>query len=298
SFHYAEGSGRISLGSGLETPVEPSINGSELQFHLPEIPAGATARLLYRVRIGANAAEGDQVNTAIAVGVFPSGEKTTSARARAIVRVSAGVFSTRQAIVGRVFVDTNGNQEFDDQDRPMPGVRLYLTNGQSVITDSAGLYNFPSLGDGPQVISLDPVSVPPGYKLTDGGRESGKGWTRLLRTPIGGGALLRQNFILKKLATSSTTEVSKPQIAPPVQPVPSASADASNRQTEKGPGTYEIASTETIAAVPPGEVQIISPAPDSVSMTPGAQVEVRTAIDWTARLEVNGEQVSEKNIGV
>src|SRR5262249_20643204 len=77
SFHYAEGSGRISLGSGLETPVEPSINGSELQFHLPEIPAGATARLLYRVRIGANAAEGDQDNTAIAVGVFPSGEKTT-----------------------------------------------------------------------------------------------------------------------------------------------------------------------------------------------------------------------------
>ena len=46
------------------------------------------------------------------------------------------------------------------------------------------------------MISLDPVSLPPGYALTDGGRESGKGWTRLLRTPVGGGALLRQNFVL------------------------------------------------------------------------------------------------------
>src|SRR5215471_15044299 len=298
SFHYADGSALISIGNAPPQPIQPQISDNQLQFQIAEIPHGATAHLLYRVRIGANVREGDQTNTAYATGIFPSGERTKSPTASAIVTVSAGVFSTRQVIVGRVFVDTNGNSQFDAGDRPMPGVRLYLSNGQSVITDSAGMYNFPSLGDGPQVISLDPVSLPPGYVLTDGGHESGKGWTRLLRTPVGGGALLRQNFALKKLATSSTTEVSKPQIAPPVQPVPSALADASNRQTEKGPGTYEIASTETIAAVPPGEVQIISPAPDSVSMTPGAQVEVRTAIDWTARLEVNGEQVSEKNIGV
>src|SRR6185369_18030229 len=144
----------------------------------------------------ANASDGEQTNVAIASGIFPSGEKTTSATARAGVRVSAGVFSSRQVIVGRVFVDTNGNQHFDDDDRPMPGVRLYLSNGQSVITDSEGLYNFPSLGDGPQVISLDPVTVPQGYALTDSGRVSGKAWTRLLRTPIGGGGMLRQNFAL------------------------------------------------------------------------------------------------------
>src|SRR5205807_3168557 len=157
---------------------------------------GATAKLLYRVLIGANALEGDQANTAVASGLFLSGERTTSAVARAVVRVSAGVFSTRQVIVGRVFVDTNGNNQFDQSDRPMPGVRLYLSNGQSVITDSAGMYNFPSLGDGPQVISLDPVTVPTGYALSDSGRKSGNSWTRLLRTPIGGGSLLRQNFAL------------------------------------------------------------------------------------------------------
>ena len=92
--------------------------------------------------------------------MFPSGERTTTAPARAAVTVSAGVFSTRQVLVGRVFVDTNGNGQFDSSDRPAPGVRLYLSNGQSVITDSAGMYNFPSLGDGAQVVSLDPVTVP------------------------------------------------------------------------------------------------------------------------------------------
>ncbi len=33
-------------------------------------------------------------------------------------------------------------------------------------------------------------------------------------------------------------------------------------------------------------------------MTPGAQIEVRTAIDWTAKLQVNGAEISDKNIGV
>src|SRR5258708_36429522 len=108
--------------------------------------------------------------------------------------ISAGLVSNRQVLLGRVFVDMTGNGKFDDEDKPAPGIRLYLNNGQSVITDSAGLYSFPSLGDGPQVISLDPVSVPHGYALADGGKLSGKSWTRLLRTPIGGGAMLPQNF--------------------------------------------------------------------------------------------------------
>jgi uncharacterized repeat protein (TIGR01451 family) len=301
SFHYAEGSARISLGGATDEIIEPQIKDGDLQFHIAEIPNGATARLLYRVRIGANALEGDQANTAVASGVFPSGDRTTSATARAVVKVSAGVFSTRQVIVGRVFVDTNANGQFDEDDRPMPGVRLYLSNGQSVITDSAGMYNFPSLGDGPQVISLDPVSVPPGYALTNSGRESGKGWTRLLRTPIGGGALLRQNFALLKSASAngSQDQLSQPI---PAKPVSTPSGNESTAQREKTnlnvPGTYEIAATDKIDAVLPGDVKIISPSANSVSMSPGAQIEARTALDWTVKLEVNGEQISDKNIGV
>ena len=52
-------------------------------------------------------------------------------------------FSTRQIIVGRVFVDVNRNGKFDAGDLPLPDVRLFLHSGQSVVTDSQGLYNLP-----------------------------------------------------------------------------------------------------------------------------------------------------------
>lgn len=316
SFQYASGSARLTLGSGTEQPIEPEVQNNELHFRLPEIPHGETAKLLYRLRVGANAQQGNQENLAIASATFPSGEQVQTSPARASVYVSAGVFSTQQVIVGRVFVDTNQNGKFDSGDRPMPGARLYLSNGASVITDSAGLYNFPSLGDGPQVVSLDPVSLAPGYRLSDDGRESGKSWTRLLRTPVGGGALLRQDFALRKSGQSKTdantqltqsapsadsSSAEKRSTAPAkTESVPSPSGDGS-KTTEsqlKTPGTYEVAATETIAPVAPGDVLIVSPAPNSVAMAPGLDIEVRAALNWTVKLEVNGEQISDKNVGV
>ncbi len=196
SFHYVANTARLTNAAGSDQNIEPENAGADLLFRIGDLAPGASARLLYRVRIGANAREGEQENVAIGSGTFPSGERSETGAARATVRVGGGVFSTRQVIVGRVFQDLNLNGKFDAADKPVPGARLFLTSGQSVITDSQGLYNFPALGDGSQVIALDPVTVPSGFALADGKSVSGKSWTRLLRTPIGGGALLRQNFIL------------------------------------------------------------------------------------------------------
>lgn len=313
SFQYAAGTARLSVGSGLAQTIEPQAQNDGLAFRLGDLLHGKTARLRYRVRVGANAREGQQENLASVSGVFPSGEKTAAGPAKAVVIVSAGVFSTRQVLIGRVFADTDGNGQFDENDRPMPGVRLYLTNGESVVTDSAGLYNFPSLSDGPQVVSIDPITVPSGYALSDGGRESGKGWTRLLRTPVGGGAMLRQNFALVPTAKAHVAQnqlaadnkaVEKVETVPtergqtipsPQLPAPVASAGSPAVQ---GPGTYEMAATESVAPLAAGEIQILSPEANSVSMTPGLQVVVRVALNWTVKLEVNGETISEKNIGV
>jgi uncharacterized repeat protein (TIGR01451 family) len=305
SFHYAAGSARLTLGSATDQPTEPEIQNNELLFHLTEIAHGETARLLYRVRVGANVQQGNQENLATASGTFPSGEQVHTSPARATVYISAGVFSAQQVIVGRVFVDVNNNGQFDESDRPMPGARLYLSNGESVITDSAGLYDFPALGDGPQVVSLDPVSVPRGYALSAAGRESGKSWTRLLRTPIGGGALLRQNFALvvtdksvQSLAQQSgQSRASEPAVADGPK-TPSVPVGANDKSQSPKQGTYEITSTETIEAVTPGDVRIVSPAPNSVALAPGLEIEVRTALNWNVKLEVNGDQISEKNIGV
>ena len=313
SFHYAAGSARVSVGATPAQTIEPQTQNDGMSFRLGDLPHGATARVVYRVRVGANAREGQQENLAAVSGMFPSGEKTAAGPAKAVVNVSAGVFSTRQVLIGRVFVDADGNGQFDANDRPLPGVRLFLTNGESVITDSAGLYNFPSLGDGPQVVSIDPITVPSGYALSDGGRVSGKGWTRLLRTPVGGGAMLRQNFAFTQtrktdLAKNQLTGDSKgtdrietvptetgQTIPSPQLPAPVASAGVPAVQ---GPGTYEMPASESVAPLAAGEIQILSPAADSVSMSPALQVVARVALNWTVKLEVNGAQVSEQSIGV
>lgn len=302
SFHYVPGTGRLSLGAAPEQPLEPeTAPGGGLIFRLGDIGPGVAARLLYRVRIGVNTREGDNENVAIGSGTFQNGDKTETGPARAVVRVGGGVFSTRQVILGRVFEDVNRNGQFDVSDKPISGARLYLTNGQSVITDSQGLYNFPAVGDGSQVIALDPVTIPSGYALTDGNSLSGKSWTRLLRTPVGGGALLRQNFALagnnsSDSAMLATSRMSSKYASSTKLPA-GASVLAKNSATGTTSGTFEVAATETLDPVAPGTALILSPTANAVVMDPAMELVARVALNWTVRLEVNGEQVSDKNIG-
>ncbi|MGI9107479.1 MAG: hypothetical protein ACR2G4_14675, partial [Pyrinomonadaceae bacterium] len=315
SFHYAPGTAQLHLPPAAPHPVEPQVNGNELTFYLGTLNAGARASLVYRTRIGVNAREGDQTNSATATGVFVSGERVSTNPARAIVRVGRGVFSTRQIIIGRVFVDHNGNGMYDDGDRAMAGVRLYLDNGQAVLTDAEGMYNLPSVEDGAVVIALDPVTLPRGFALADEGRRSGRSWTRLLRTPLGGGTLLRQNFALQNanaagddetqnesrasnhtrapLSATQPTESTR-TIAPPpapaqtsrIKPAPPQprieKISGANETAKFSAGTYEVEANETVAAVAPGEVLIVSPAAGEVVMSAAMQVEVRVAEDWTA----------------
>lgn len=327
SFQYVPGTGRLIIGP-LERPLEPELIGAEIVFHVGEVGPGATARLLYRARIGANAREGDQENVAFASGVFPNGERNQTPSARATVTVGSGVFSTRQSIVGRVFVDLNRNGEFDDGDKPMPAVRLYLNSGQSVVTDSKGLYNFPSLSDGPQVLSLDPISFPKSYSLADGGSLAGRSWTRLLRTPLGGGALLRQNFAVLAAEeepangpTAPTRSINSianqagylPAAFVPDGPennggggnsnkAPSGSALKKSPSSSEGDepnsfGRHEFVSTEAVDPVAPGEIKVLSPAPNEVVMSPAMQLDARVALNWTVRVEVNGKPISDKTVG-
>lgn len=312
SFHYVPGTTRLVVGSTPERTIEPEMLGDDLIFHIGEIPPGAGASLLYRVRIGANARPGDRENVAIGYGEFPSGERNSTGAARATVRVGGGVFSSQQVIIGRVYEDLNRNGSFDSNDKPVPGVRLYLTSGQSVITDSQGLYNFPALGDGSLVIALDPVTVPAGYLLQDGGSLAGRSWTRLLRTPIGGGSLLRQNFVLVRSATANATIATSAdktseaktsatgQINSQSVRSPQNSSSADKQTSSFNPtaaGTYEFVTDEKIDPITPGTVKVLSPAADSVVMSPALELAARVPLKWTVKLEVNGEKVSDKNIG-
>ncbi|HEV2705704.1 MAG TPA: SdrD B-like domain-containing protein [Pyrinomonadaceae bacterium] len=321
SFHYAEGTARVENPPAPTRSIEPESNAEgQLIFRLGRIAAGARAVVTYRVRIGANAREGEQVNSAVAAGRFTNGEPISAAAARASVRVRRGLFSTQQVIVGRVFDDANANGQFDDGDRAVEGVRLYLNNGQSVVTDSAGQYNFPSVGDGAQVIALDPVTLPPGYRLADSDRRDAQSWTRLLRTPLGGGALLRQNFALRSTGAheaasaagltpardaATRTNLTDTNLDAQGRALPlAASGGEARRPSEKksvaqplASGTYEMAAVETLEPVAPGEVRVLSPSADAFVQGAALEVVARVNAAWTVELEVAGERVADSKIG-
>lgn len=324
-FVYAAGTAEIQIGRDVEK-IEPEIIGGELVFKIGNLAAGANASISYRVRVGASAGDGERINSAVAVGVLPNGERITTAAARATVRVRGGVFSMRQIIVGRVFEDRNGNGNFDKGERPVSGARVYMNNGQSVVTDSAGQYNLPAVSNGSVVLSLDPLSLPKSYHLqNENGRQSTRGWTRLLRTPLGGGSLLRQNFGIAPdssaaainddikvitangaLAADLQTAANRPAPPRPLQiasldnKIPLGSptdkmADASG--AAESSETFTEETTANVEAIAPGTVRILSPKMAEVVMSPALSITASVAKNWTIAAEINGEAIDAANIG-
>ncbi|HWW73796.1 MAG TPA: SdrD B-like domain-containing protein, partial [Pyrinomonadaceae bacterium] len=329
SFVYAEGTALLEAPPASPRSVEPEIaSDGLLLFRLGRVAAGARVTLVYRVRVGANAQEGEQFNSASAAGTLPSGERVSTPQARASVRVRRGLFSSQQVIVGRVYADANLNGRFDKDERGVPGVRIYLNNGQSVITDSEGLYNFPVVNEGSQVLSLDPMTLPPGYALADTARRDEKSWTRLLRTPLGGGALLRQNFALRapegdaandaSASSSSANSALKNSLAPRpssktadaplagslftnsnggATPQPKSTPEVKGTAAPVESGTYEVATNETLEPVAPGEVKILSPRPDDTVAGAALEIEARVNGAWKVAVEVGGQRVPDSKIG-
>jgi uncharacterized repeat protein (TIGR01451 family) len=329
SFQYAEGTALVEVPPAPKRSVTPDINTDGLLvFRLGRIEAGERATLTYRVRVGVNASEGDQFNNASATGTLAGGERVSTPQARASVRVRRGVFSSQQVIIGRVYVDANMNAQFDKDERGVPGVRLYLNNGQSVITDSEGLYNFPAVNEGSQVISLDPVTLPPGYAPADSGRSDERSWTRLLRTPLGGGAMLRQNFALRSPDSDAASHSSSPNAsgaayAPGSKTKANGAAlngslfggasNGANDSNESKPsvetkrptessapmaaGTYEMKTEETLEPVAPGDVRVLSPQPDETVLGAALEISARTNAAWTVQVEVAGQRVPDSKIG-
>lgn len=316
SFHYAEGTALVENPPAPARSVEPERAAENtLVFRLGRIDAGGRVTLVYRVRVGANAPEGEQFNTASAVGTLSNGERVSTPRARASVRVRRGLFSSQQVLLGRVYADANLNGQFDRDERGVPGVRLYLNNGQSVITDSEGLYNFPVVNEGAQVLSLDPVTLPPGYMLVETGRRDERSWTRLLRTPLGGGALLRQNYGLRASDSASAAAPENSALKNSLAPGSNSKsplvgslfgASESKNSTEAKPaaaktyaaaGTYEMKTEETLEPVAPGEVRVLSPKPDEAVTGAALEIEARTNAAWKVSVEVAGQRIPDSKIG-
>jgi uncharacterized repeat protein (TIGR01451 family) len=206
-FQYVESLTDVQSTRRSPRQLRAGVSGSQdqLEWNIGTVSPGEIVNVIYRVVVGAAARVGPQDNQATVQAAGPTGDVVMTAPAIATVEVTEDGFSLLQALLGRVYEDKDRDGVFTSADRPIANARVITSTGQASITDSDGLYNIPSLGAGSVVVSLDRSTVPGHLTIQDGGPGE-RSWTRLLRTPVGGGTVLRQNFSLVP-AEGQTNEI-------------------------------------------------------------------------------------------
>ena len=188
-FAYQSGSARVN---GVKIADPTGGNGPRLVFAVGTVPANTTVALTYRARVGPGARIGPAIDTAQAA--TPNG--TPSNVASVTVQVDGGVFTNNGTIIGKVYVDcgcnTGGVQGAGDLG--IPGVRVYLEDGTSAITDGEGKYNFQDVTPYMHVVKVDRSTLPDSAELiATSTRNAGNGYSRFV--DLTNGELIRADFV-------------------------------------------------------------------------------------------------------
>lgn len=163
-FRYIEGSSFIDT-----MKIADPVGRKELLWLLRDsLPAGGTIQFIYRLVVGAGAAEGNGINTAQAFGVSQFGNAMVSAEVAERVEVRRGVFSTHGLIIGKVFYDDNRNRYQDEGEKGVKGIELMMEDGTRIITGDDGKYSVPDVLPGEHVIRVRTHTLPKDASLEMG----------------------------------------------------------------------------------------------------------------------------------
>lgn len=201
-FTYVAGTAFVN-GAAIADPA--GAPGPQLRFNLGAMPASGTTLLQYRVRVGVGATAGDGINRAqgyacvagagcVGAGGAPLPGSVASNRAQYAVRIAGGVFTDQACVVGKIFVDCNGNQIQDAEELGIPGVRLVFHDGTTLVSDSEGKYSHCGLPPRSAVMRVDTSTLPRGSRLvTSSNRNLGDAGSLWL--DLKNGELHRADFI-------------------------------------------------------------------------------------------------------
>jgi uncharacterized repeat protein (TIGR01451 family) len=140
---------------------EPSVTGHVLTWTVPNLTGPVT--ITYSVAI----APGTEANTTLTnlvnvTALAPGGAGFGRGAASASVLVVGSTFGSCYPITGRVYLDVNGSGHFQDPDVGLHSVKIFLDNGESVVTDSTGRYDYPCVHPGMHALRLDATTLPSG----------------------------------------------------------------------------------------------------------------------------------------
>ncbi len=171
-FKYIPGTARLQTAPDAVAAsiADPSGGvGPSLTFQINRVAIGQVMLLTYRVRVGVGSMQGDGINRA-----YAQSGNTRSNVAQAKVKVEGGVFTSQACVVGKIYIDCNGNHVQDAEELGIPNVRLYLEDGTYMISDSEGKYGYCGLKPTTHVLKVDRKTLPFGSLLkTTSSRNAG-----------------------------------------------------------------------------------------------------------------------------
>ncbi|MEG9303450.1 hypothetical protein [Psychrobacter celer] len=185
-FDYVAGSLRVDNAKTDDFTAE----GKYQILGLGDLAVNESKTVTYRVLIGSSALGGDGINRAIAQGrnSETGGSVLTSIEAQWPIEVSRGVMNTDGIIIGKVYHDINrdGIQQKEDGELGVAGVRIYMENGNFIVTDPEGKYNFYGVSAKTHVLKVDRTTIPnPTELVIQSNRNTGDAGSRFVDLKYG-----------------------------------------------------------------------------------------------------------------
>jgi uncharacterized repeat protein (TIGR01451 family) len=275
---------------GGRTVDDPKAPGSRtFTWALADLDPGKWSEISYRAVVGPDTKKGDAINTASGTGTS-IGKNIVSNNASFKIKITEGVFTTKGTIIGRVFIDRDGNG-LPRKDTGVPNVALYLEDGTRVVTDKDGKFSISGVVAGTHVLRLDETTLEKGLLPKPiSNRFMNNGYSLFVDMTQSG--LFKANFALDKTADYSEPPVNqekKPE-APEtggVTPSESVTPDATNRDAEAiNPDKSEIIDNDN-QGVPPAS---------SVSETSGTKETGAPADASVSASTASGETVEPSGV--
>ena len=205
-FRYVQNSARLD---GI--PVEPDLVGArEIAWSLSGPGAGQTQVLSYRLILGSGAEFGDGANRVTARATTQGGNVFSAGPSVAHVRVRPGIFVRDEVIVGRAWVDVNGNGIVDRGEDPVPNVVLMMEDGTRIVADRHGLFSIPEMRTGDHVLRLLNQNIPRGLSpVVLGTRSAENPWIRFVSLSPSG--MAKANFPFHRVFSGSVSQTVRVQ---------------------------------------------------------------------------------------
>ena len=165
-----------------------SGDGRTLTIPVESLAAGQTAEIRYVVEITGSAPEGEAINQVQSVNPAQASNIATAS-----IEVESDLFSDNSFLTGRMIIGQCGATGSDLAG--LPDVRLYLSDGRYVDSDSEGRWQVPDLIPGTHVIRIDETTISDGYQLSecrDNTRKAGAINSRFVE--LEGGTLWVEDF--------------------------------------------------------------------------------------------------------